>query len=215
MIEEKLLQEWGAEIKDFAKNEVIFSEGDSCHYYFQLISGMVKWVNLGDDGKEYLQTIIYPLQCVGELPLFDGGVYAATAVATTKSILLRLPKQRFTSLLEAYPKIHFLFSRLLTERLRFKFYLLNKMATNQPENLIMGLLDYFKLNNTHIKTDESLIILTRQQIADLTGLRVETVIRVIRNLHLTDKITIKHGKIFMQNAFRNNTKPVNELIPLY
>jgi hypothetical protein len=76
-------------------------------------------------------------------------------------------------------------------------------------------MDYFKLNNTHIKTDESLIILTRQQIADLTGLRVETVIRVIRNLHLTDKLTIKHGKIFMQNAIRNNTQTVNELIPLY
>jgi hypothetical protein len=32
--------------------------------------------------------------------------------------------------------------------------------------------------------------------ADLTGLRVEAVIRVIRNLHTTGKLTTKHGKIF-------------------
>ena len=196
MIEEKLLVEWGAEFKEFTKNEVIFWEGDSCHYYFQLISGVIKWVNLGDDGKEYLQTVIYPNQCVGELPLFDDGVYAATAIATTKSILLRLPKRSFKSLLEEFPTIHFSFSRLLTERLRFKFHLLNKMASEQPENLIVGLLDYFKLNQTHITPEDSLVILTRQQIADLTGLRVETVIRVIRNLHMTGKLTIKHGKIF-------------------
>lgn len=200
MIEEKLLVEWGAEFKEFTKNEVIFWEGDSCHYYFQLISGTVKWVNLGDDGKEYLQTVIYPNQCVGELPLFDDGVYAATAISTTKSVLLRLPKRSFKTLLEEYPKIHFSFSRLLTERLRFKFYLLNKMATDQPEKLIVGLLDYFKLNQIHISPDESLVILTRQQIADLTGLRVETVIRVIRNLHMSGKLTIKHGKIFYEEC---------------
>ena len=32
--------------------------------------------------------------------------------------------------------------------------------------------------------------------ADLTGLQFETVIRVIRNLHMIGKLTIKHGKIF-------------------
>jgi CRP-like cAMP-binding protein len=137
---------------------------------------------------------------VGELPLFDDGLYAATAIAITKSILLRLPKRSFKSLLEEYPKIHFSFSRLLTERLRFKFYLLNKMATDQPEKLIVGLLDYFKLNQIHISPDESLVILTRQQIADLTGLRVETVIRVIRNLHMSGKLKIKHGKIFYEEC---------------
>jgi CRP-like cAMP-binding protein len=196
MIEEKLLMEWGAEYKEFDKNEVIFWEGDSCHYYYQLNAGVINWVNLWDNGKEYLQNIIYPNQCVGELPLFDDGVYAATAIATTKSILLRLPKRSFKLLLEQFPAIHFSFSKLLTERLRFKFYLLNKMASDHPEQLIVGLLDYFKINNTHISKEESLVILTRQQIADLTGLRVETVIRVIRNLHLTGKLTIKHGKIF-------------------
>ena len=64
----------------------------------------------------------------------------------------------------------------------------------------MGLLDYFKLNQIHISPDESLVILTRQQIADLTGLRVETVIRVIRNLHMSGKLTIKHGKIFYEEC---------------
>jgi len=32
--------------------------------------------------------------------------------------------------------------------------------------------------------------------ADLMGFRAQKTIRVIRNLHMTGKVTIKHGKIF-------------------
>jgi len=36
--------------------------------------------------------------------------------------------------------------------------------------------------------------------ADLTGLRVEMVIRVIQNLHMIGKLTFKHGKIFYEEC---------------
>ena len=39
--------------------------------------------------------------------------------------------------------------------------------------------------------------LTRQQIADMTGLRVETVIRAMRNMHEKGELTIEKGKVFV------------------
>jgi CRP/FNR family cyclic AMP-dependent transcriptional regulator len=46
------------------------------------------------------------------------------------------------------------------------------------------------------KQDRIIYFNAPKKMADLTGFRVETVIRVIRNLHMTGKLTIKHGKIF-------------------
>jgi len=37
---------------------------------------------------------------------------------------------------------------------------------------------------------------TRKQIADMTGLRVETVIRVMRNLYEKKMLTIRKGKVY-------------------
>lgn len=41
------------------------------------------------------------------------------------------------------------------------------------------------------------VSLTRQQLADLTGLRVETVIRTIKNLATKKKLEIINRKIFI------------------
>jgi CRP-like cAMP-binding protein len=41
-----------------------------------------------------------------------------------------------------------------------------------------------------------MVQLTRQQIADITGLRVETVIRSIRQLYENGKLAIAKGKVY-------------------
>jgi len=39
-------------------------------------------------------------------------------------------------------------------------------------------------------------MLTRQQIADMTALRVETVIRIMRIMHDKEEIRIEKGKVY-------------------
>ena len=43
----------------------------------------------------------------------------------------------------------------------------------------------------------NLLKLTRQQIADMTGLRVETVIRAMRQMHERGDVKIEKGKVFL------------------
>lgn len=198
MIDEELLLTWGATYKSLDPEEILFSEGGHCHYYFQVVKGEIRWVNINDEGKEYLQTIISDGQCIGELPLFDGEPYAATAISNGKSIVIRLPKSIFHDLLKHYPEIHFAFSKLLTERLRFKFFMVKEIAQDEPEQLVISLLNYFKSKNLYICPETKQVKLTRKQIADFTGLRVETVIRVIRNLQESRLLTIEKGKVFLR-----------------
>jgi CRP-like cAMP-binding protein len=196
IIEINILLAWGAVYKKLGRGEVIFSEGSECSYYNQLVSGIVKWVNIDDDGKEYIQTMIEPGECFGELPLFDDGLYAASAIAEEEVVLIRLRKNTFLQLIKEHNEIHFAFTKLLAKRVRFKFLLLKSIAYHAPEVRISTLLSYLKKEHKNFCANCNQLKLTRQQIADMTGLRVETVIRSMRNMHDKGDIVIERGKVF-------------------
>jgi CRP/FNR family cyclic AMP-dependent transcriptional regulator len=191
-----LLLTWGATYKKINAGETIFSEGSHCSFYHQLVSGSVKWLNINEDGKEFIQTMIEPGESFGELPLFDDEPYAATAIAIEDSIIIRLHKPVFLSLLKESPEIHFAFSRLLAEKVRFKLLLLKTISFEEPDKCISTLLNYLKKNNKHICQGCNQVKLTRQQIASMTGLRVETVIRTMRTMHNDGQLVINKGKVY-------------------
>ncbi len=196
MIDIDLLLAWGATYKKVSAGEIIFREGTQASFYHQLVSGRVKWVNITDDGREFIQVIAEPGECFGEFPMFDGEPYAASAFAEEDSIIIRLHQYTFHQLLKEYPEIHFKFSAMLTQRLRFKFMLLKEIACSDPAHRIETLLNYMKKSAKNICPKCSKVNLTRQQIADMTGLRVETVIRTIRHLHDKGALMIQRGKVF-------------------
>jgi CRP-like cAMP-binding protein len=196
MIDIDTLLAWGAAYKKVGAGEIIFHEGSPCSFYHQLISGKVKWVNINDEGKEFIQTIIEPNECFGEFPLFDGEPYAASAIADVDSLVIRLHSSVFHQLLKENPELHFKFSRLLTQRLRFKFLILKELAKHNPENSISTLLNYFKQHRKNICTRCNKLNLTRQQIADMTGLRVETVIRTMKSMQMKGELQITKGKVY-------------------
>lgn len=196
MIDLDILLAWGATYKMLAPEEVLFKEGTPCSFYYQVMSGQMRWVNINEDGKEYLQTLVEPGECIGELPLFDGSGFAATAIANKETSVLRLHESVFHQLLKTEPEVHFAFTRLLTQRLRFKFFLLKEVASHEPENIITALLKYLKEKGDHVCPNCNQIKLTRKQIAEMTGLRVETVIRVMRNLNERGFLEIHKGKVY-------------------
>ena len=196
MIDIDTLLAWGAAYKKCAANEIIFQEGAQAQFYYQLVSGSVRWVNINDDGKEFLQVMIEPGECFGKLPLFDGEPFAATAIADTDSMIIRLHQSTFHQLLKENPEIHLAFSKLLSQRLRFKFLILREMANHNPEHSISTLLSYFKQTQKNICTKCNQVKLTRQQIANMTGLRVETVIRTIKTLQSKGQLHITKGKVY-------------------
>ncbi|MEO6252307.1 MAG: Crp/Fnr family transcriptional regulator [Ferruginibacter sp.] len=187
---------WGANYKKIPAGTIIFQEGTVCSFYYQLVTGKVRWVNINDQGKEFIQTIIEPGECFGELPLFDDEPFAATAIADEDSVIIRLHRSTFHQLLKENPELHVAFTKLLSGRLRFKLLVLKELANHDPENSIFTLFTYFKQKRKNICCKCNRITLTRQQIADMTGLRVETVIRSIRSLHIKGKLQITKGKVY-------------------
>ena len=197
MIDINVMLAWGANYKKYKAGEIIFQEGGICNYYFQLMEGRVRWVNYNLDGKEFIQNIIEPNESFGEMPLFDDGNYAATAITSEDSLIMRLPKEIFIQLVKENPEINFSFSKLMAHRQRYEFLLLKTMAFENPEMRISTLLNYYKNKPCNLGKRPYQVNLTRQQIANMTGLRVETVIREIKIQSQKGKLQIVHGKIFM------------------
>jgi len=196
MIDIDLLLAWGAAFKKVPKGNTIFSEGTSCSFYYQLVSGQVRWVNIDEEGKEFVQNIAEPGECFGELPLFDDEPYVASAIADEDSVVIRLHKPVFNQLIRENIDIHFKFSKLLAQRVRFKLILLKALACHDPEIMINSLLEHFKKEHKNFCADCNQLKLTRQQIANMTGLRVETVIRSMRHMHEKGELLINKGKVY-------------------
>lgn len=58
-IDTNILIAWGGIAKKYAKNEVIFHEDTEALFYYQVVEGQVKMININNDGKEYIQGIFH------------------------------------------------------------------------------------------------------------------------------------------------------------
>lgn len=198
MIEKDILIKYGAIEVQLSKNEILFQKDDKAKYYYQIITGEIKMYNLNKDGKEFIQGIFSKNRSFGEPPLFSSEeIYVANAVALQDSILLKLRKEDFIHLLKENPEVHLEFTKILADRLYFKSIMAAEISNNDPEARILTLIDYLK--NTIYKIPGRFqyeVELTRQQIADLTGLRVETVIRSIKALEKENELKIVNRKVW-------------------
>lgn len=197
MIAENLLLDFGAKKISYSKGDQLFREGDTALNYYQVSSGEVKMNNFNLDGKEFIQGIFSSGQSFGEPPLFANVKYPANAEAITDSEVLQLHKEGFHELLASNPDVHLKITETLAKRLFYKAIMASEISSQEPEHRILRILDYLK-KYVHKKEDKFSfkVDLTRQQIADLTGLRVETVIRATKSLEKKGELRIQNRKVY-------------------
>lgn len=196
IIDIDLLLAWGATFHNISKGQVLFNEGNPAFFYFQVVEGKIKMCNTNEEGKEFIQGFFEAGESFGEPPLFDESPYPASAVAEIDSVIIRLRKENFLQLLKENFEIHFGFTQTLAKRLRFKSVISKEISSYGPLHRISTLLKEYKKNHGITSDQFHKIDLTRQQIADMTGLRVETVIRTIRQMQEDGLVKIEKGKVY-------------------
>ena len=197
MIPENLLLDFGAKKVDYTKGDRLFSEGDSALNFYQVSTGEIKMNNYNADGKEFIQGFFSQGQSFGEPPLFANVKYPANAEATSDTQVLLLHKERFLELLTRHPDLHLEITETLAKRLFYKAIVMSEISSQEPEHRILRILEYLKKHVHRLEGRFAFKVdLTRQQIADLTGLRVETVIRAIKGLEMKKEIVIRKTKVY-------------------
>jgi CRP-like cAMP-binding protein len=198
IIPKEILIENKAHFYEIQKDEYIFLEDDPALFYYQVISGSVKMSSFSDDGQEFIQGIFKAGQSFGEPAILGDFPYPNNAIATEKTELARLPKSVFFEILNKHLDIHKKFTALLANKLRYKSILLKEISSYCPDHIIITLLKYLRDNTEHKGKPNFCVPYTRQEIADMTGLRVETVIRTVKKLQQDGRLNIIQHKIFLR-----------------
>lgn len=195
VIDENILYSVGAEIRTYKPSEYLFEEGECPNYYYQIITGEVKLNNYNEEGKEFIQNILSSGQSCGESVLFIDRPYPMNAEALTECSVIRLYKDVFLELLDKSPKLYREISSFLSQRLYYKFIMMQNISSPNPAIRLRGLMDYLKSFHHDESPFSYMIPLTRQQMANHTGLCVETAIRTIKHMERENIVKIRDRKI--------------------
>ncbi|MDQ0064737.1 Crp/Fnr family transcriptional regulator [Chryseobacterium lathyri] len=195
MIIEDLLISFGAETKEYKTEDIIFREGEFSMFYYQVEEGQVKLNNYTESGKEFIQNIFSSGQSFGESLLFVDRPYPMNAIAMVDSIILRLPKSRFMDLIHKNQEVSLDVYKCLAERMYYRYMMLYNLSVQKPVLKLKQLLDYLKSYYEDKSPYSFQVPMTRQQLASLTGLRVETVIRTIKSMEKDKILKIENRKI--------------------
>ncbi len=187
---------YGAVQKKYKKNEVIFNENEQAVFFFIIIEGSIRMFNRNEDGKEFIQGYFTTGQSFGEPPLFLNEKYPTMAACIKDTTVLKLSRNSFFILLEENPSLQMLFLKILSKRIIGKAKSSKDIINQNTKQKIISFLDDQKTNEETNNKTKKIIPFTRQEIANFTGLRVETVIRVCSKLKSEKIIDIIDHKIY-------------------
>lgn len=190
-----LLLAYGAAYRKAQKGELIFKEGQQASFFYVIEEGRVKMYNVNDEGREFIQGIFIAGNSFGEPPVISGEQYPANAVAMENTVLLRMTRDRLLALLRENPDIHLQFTTMLANRLLAKAQNMKDLTSYGPEHRISSLLKQYKKHCGCPDGEKMKVELTRQEIADMTGLRVETVIRTMKAMEEKGLLQIEQRKV--------------------
>ncbi len=194
MIAELIINKGAAQVS-FIKDAIVFYEGNPALYYYEIIQGSVKMFNQNISGREFTQASFKAGECFGEAPLLINKNYACSAIATENTELLKFPKEGFLELLNQEPAIQSKFLNLLAERNYEKSVTAREVINQDAEKRILSFMERYKRENTN-EDSKVMIPFTRQEIANYTGLRVETVIRTLSGMKERQLVAIVKRKLF-------------------
>ena len=164
----------------FGKAETIFSEGEDADGFYVVITGRVKIFKLSPDGKEQILHFFGPGEPFGEVPVFTGQHFPASAEAMEESRVFFFPRKSFVDLIKRNPSLALNMLAVLSKRLRRFAALIDDLSLKEVPGRLAAYLLYLSDQNRGAKVLE--LAVTKTQLASLLGTIPETLSRILGKL---------------------------------
>jgi CRP-like cAMP-binding protein len=168
-------------VKSWDRGETIFREGDPSDFLLTVVSGRVKVVKLQPSGKEVILEIFGPGDPVGAVVAYEGRPFPASAMALDRTTCLLVRRGPFFGLLERHPSLVRGLLSAFTRRIMELAQRIPEVAGARVETRFAHL--FLKLADRMGRPREGAVfipmVLSRQELADLTGTTIETCIRLM------------------------------------
>ncbi|PIE60209.1 MAG: transcriptional regulator [Desulfobulbus propionicus] len=187
-------------MKRVERGEMIFFDGDACDGFYIVVTGKVKIFKTSLHGKEQILHIFGQGQPFGEVPVFHGKPFPASAQALAAGEVLFFPRKDFIALLTNNPSIALAMLAVLSMRLRkFTTQIENLSLKEVPERLAAYLLVLFE-EQGHSATVE--LEISKGQLASLLGTTPETLSRIFHKMTDEGLITVTGKQITLLDRNR-------------
>lgn len=165
--------------RKIVRGEQIFSMGQEASGFYSVEDGRVKIYRESLSGKEQIIHIFGCGEIFGEVPVFQGASYPASAVALENSTLLYFSRDRFERIIKEDPSLAMSMLALLSGRLR---QMVNKVAALSLEEVPGRLASYLLLLKSTQNSSVLELDLQKGQIAAYLGTIQETLSRIFKKM---------------------------------
>lgn len=179
--------------RSYARGETVFLEGDEGLGFYIVAAGTVKVFKSAHSGKEHILHIFGPGSPIGEVPVFSGKPFPASAVALENSVLLFLPRQSFVTLVTENPGLALNQLAVLCLRMR--------QFTQQIENIALKevparLASYLLYLAEEQQNDHAVELpISKGQLSSLLGTIPETLSRILAKMSAEGLIEVEGRRI--------------------
>lgn len=186
----------------YKKGQLIFHEENRAVGVYCLHNGKVKISKLGEEGREQIIRFIVPGELFGIRALVGAQNYSVNATALEDSTICFINFSMFSDLAYKYPEISKNIILALSNRLLDAENKMTSLAQKPVRERLAESLLYLSqsLENEMIESkhpNNTVINLSREDIANIVGSATETVIRLISEFKEEGLIQVKGRKIYI------------------
>lgn len=177
----------------FSRGELIFSDGDLADGFYVVAEGKVKVFKMSFDGKEQILHIFGPGEPFGEVPVFSGKSFPASAQAIAASRLVFFPRKAMIDLLAEKPALALNMLAVMSMRLRqFTVQIENLSLKEVPERLASYLMYLAREKDAE---DTVRLDISKGHLASLLGTIPETLSRIFAKMSGDELIEVNGREI--------------------
>jgi CRP/FNR family transcriptional regulator len=165
----------------FKKGENIFAEGDEGTGFYVVLSGRVKIFKVSPEGKEQILHIFGPGEPIGEVAVFTGRPFPASAEALEETRALFFPRKEFLELIRRDPFLALNMLAVLSQRLRRFSALIENLSLKEVPGRLATYLLY--LQEEKKGEGDLLLEIPKNQLASLLGTIPETLSRILARMN--------------------------------
>jgi len=181
----------------FKKGEIIFSDGDEGKGFYVVVQGLVKIFKLSPEGKEQILHIYGPGEPFGQVAVYAGWSYPASAEAIAESHALFFPREAFVDLITRIPSLAMSMLAVLSMRLRAFTIQVENLSLKEVPGRLAGYLIY--LLEEQKERDGVTLNISKGQLASLLGTIPETLSRIFSRMTELGLIEVEGRRIKLLN----------------
>ena len=161
--------------REYSTDELIFSQGDKCDFFYCVLSGTVLIDVISPLGKQISLSYLDAGCCFGEIALIDGAPRTADARATEPTVLISIDHGSFHRLMRKEPEFAVCIAQLLCARVRWATNRLSDSAFMHPQARLAKYLLNLAAHQGRLAASDKEIRISQSDLAKFLGVSRKSV----------------------------------------